>query len=362
MALLGSAFASGCGRSSLPGAGPAILASRGSLPLARTREQTSYVYAIGCCGVFNNGAIDVYDLSLTHTVRRIFRGSVYAHGVAVDTAGIVYLLNVWDGVVEYDPGKEWPSRKLHPRLPGAIAMALDASNNLYVINCYSCMPYGARRAIYSNHDAIDVYRSGTTKLERTITRGIESPQALAFDSAGKLYVADATATPSIAVYEPGASRPSRRIENGLQRLGPMAVDGAGDVYVANNSDEVIEYAAGSQRVLRTLKQGISSPQGLLLDSSGTLYVNNTDRYPDRGWISVYASGGSQLSYEITNGIDNPVAIALGPDGSLYVSNDNWAFPRTRGRVSVYAPGATMPSHYIRGNKYGPPGALAIGGD
>jgi hypothetical protein len=72
---------------------------------------------------------------------------------------------------------------------------------------------------------------------RTITDGIASPESLATDVFGTLYVANTDRYPSkgwVSVYAAGSSSAEYRVVKGINDPVALAVDGAGDLYVANN--------------------------------------------------------------------------------------------------------------------------------
>jgi hypothetical protein len=330
---------------------------------ARTALQpttaTSYVYVIQQGGVLNNGDIAVYDSGLTTVERRFTKDMYDPYAAAIDSTGTLYLLNIYDGVAQFANWDERPARKVGG-LYGAIAMALDSSNNLYIVDCISCIPYD-RPATRAQHDSIYVYEAQTTKLLRIITKGIESPRSLVFDSSGNLYVFnEPSAHESISVYAPGSGRVTRKITQGHVGAGVLAIDDRDNLFATTGS-QVVEYAAGTGKVLRTITEGIASPQAMALDASGNLYVDNTSEVFSRGWISVYAPGDSRPKYKIVRGIDNPVAIALDANADLYVANDYWGRPGTRGRVTLYAPGAKTPLHHVQmDKKFLIPIALTVG--
>ena len=104
-------------------------------------------------------------------------------------------------------------------------MALDPSNDLFVI-----------RNPVSGPASIVEYKADSNKIVRTITEGIQSPQAMALDSSGRLYVAN-TPFPSagwVSVYAPGSSSPSYRITSGMDDPQLLAIDGDGNLYVGND--------------------------------------------------------------------------------------------------------------------------------
>lgn len=78
-------------------------------------------------------------------------------------------------------------------------VAVDADGNIYVANS------GNKRV----RGSITVYRKGQTTLRRSIHSGFTYPAALAFDSSGRLYVANVPnkGANTIAVFASGGSTP-----------------------------------------------------------------------------------------------------------------------------------------------------------
>jgi sugar lactone lactonase YvrE len=148
--------------------------------------------------------------------------------LAFDTDGNLYVFN-GDGndtaVLVYAPGSSKPLRSLPQGYTDISAIALDTSNNLFVI-----------RSPLSGQASIIEYKADSNKIVRTITKGIQSPQAIALDSSGKLYVAN-TPFPSagwVSVYAPGSSTPSYRITSGMDDPQLLAIDSDGNLNVGND--------------------------------------------------------------------------------------------------------------------------------
>lgn len=350
-----AAMLAGCGASQPGLPGPTAIGS-GRMAM---RHVTSgpYVYTANCCGVLNHGDISVYEPGLQGFDSRIVRGTYDPRAIAVDTSGTVYVVNVFSSISEFESGSRHASRKIE--VYGALTLALDGSNNLYVDQCISCIPQ-MRSTHRGQQDAILVYAPGEKKPLRTITQGVHEPVAIAVDAAGNVYVGNAGSSQqhaSITEYAAGSTSVSRKITGGLKWPGRLAVDGSGDLFVANYGTTVIEYAPNSIRRLRTLTHGIAGPNALVIDPAGTLYVGNTGDPSGSGWISVYAPGSSSPAYKISSGINDPVALALDRDDNLYVANGAYGH---RGSVTVYAPNGQQPVHSVESGKYGPPVALALG--
>jgi sugar lactone lactonase YvrE len=374
------ALLAGCGGAQSPigpfgttaqGAATAVERRSPEVPQAirpTTSTTGSYLFAADCCGVFNSGDVNVYDPGLTGLSRQVVRGAFNPIAIAVDRTGTLYVLNQSYGyaggisITEFDRGSTKRSRRI-AGLYWGVAMTLDRRNNLYVANCNTCVDDSRRGGPDKARDSVTVYQAKTTGLLRTITQGIHTPQSLALDAAGNLYVANAGSNqfrPTVTVYGPGSTSLLRTVSQGIAQPDHLAIDDIGDVFVANGYFEVIEYASQLSKRLRTINDQIASPESLATDASGNLFVANSDSYPAEGWVSVYAPGSSNVAYKIVTGVDDPVALTLDGDKNLYVANDQWGQPGTSGRLSVYAPQARKPLRSMRGGRYGGPFAVVLG--
>jgi hypothetical protein len=114
----------------------------------------------------------------------------------------------------------------------------------------------------SGNPSVVEYEAASGKLVRTITSGLDSPQAMALDGSATLYVANADGAPRglISVYPPGASTPSYEIKQ-VYHPRALAVDGQNNLYVANvgyNSPvndrrAVCVYAPNTKKPLRCVR-------------------------------------------------------------------------------------------------------------
>jgi hypothetical protein len=332
------------------------------VPVAGSAAHTlaSYVFVSECCG---RGSITLYNLGLAGVAERITKGAAYPGLITVDRSGRLYDIidKIYDGAVtEYDRGSVIPSRQIEKDY--AWAVATDGANNLYVASCPSCHEYGFGKS------SVDVYKAGTTKLLRTITKGIDLPISLAVDTNNDLYVLSGSYPhPAVTVYAPGSSEPLRRITRGVTGPAEIALDPSNDLFVMNSepsgSPTVVEYEAGSGKVLRTIATGIQSPQAIAVDSSATLYVaNDSGGVSGRGSISVYPPGASTPSYEIKHAVDYPRFLTVDAQDDLYVGNVGYSSPiEDRRAVCVYAPKTKKPLRCVRGaRRYDSPASLALG--
>lgn len=256
------------------------------------------------------GSVAEYAIGATAPTTVITEIS-WPNAIAFDTTGNTYVASViYETVFLFAPdanryGEQFGAGTLS--FPDALA--LDSSGNMYVADlkneCSTC--------IGDNVSVVSIPKDEVTK---TITDGISSPRALAM-SAGHLYVANAPfqrnkVLPygSITVYPLGKTAPSLTITQGIHTPVAMAFDGTGNLYVANiNGHSVSVYAPNSNVPLRIISQGATSPKALAIGRKGDLYVANFYQ----NTISVYAAGSSTPRLTITNGIDHPNSIALSPE-------------------------------------------------
>jgi len=351
----------------IPGMGPNVPQSVN----ADARLTAPFLYVAECCEQeFTNGAgtITLYDPGLSRVARTIKKGVANPWFITVDKTGRTYMVSFDDspggGVTEYDVGSMRPSR--HIKLQYAWATATDESNNLYVASCPTCYPY------IRGNGSIKVYEAGTTRLLRSITKGIEEPTSLAFDTRRNLYtVSFDQNTTNVVVFAPGSSTPLRTLSQGYSYPTAIAFDSSNDLFVMRSpngsSSSVVEYKADSDRIVRTITEGLLSPQAIAVDSSGTLYVANTP-FPSAGWVSVYPQGAHRPSYRITSGMYDPQLVAVDRDGNLYVGNDDYgggplAHPDVSsgfgGSVCAYATHAKTPLRCITTPQYSSVYSLAI---
>jgi hypothetical protein len=173
--------------------------------------------------------------------------------------------------------------------------------------------------------------------------GFDSPQGLAFDTAGNLYVANynsgtvskVTPTGTVSTFASGLGHPD----------GGLAFDAAGNLYVADFGNNLIRKVTPAG-VVSTFVFNINNPAALAFDAAGNLYVANlgntgqpqtVSKVTPAGVVSIFASG---FLY--------PTGLAFDSAGNLYVANENDANVEVvnevtpAGVVSTFASGFTLP--------------------
>ncbi|MBV8284542.1 MAG: NHL repeat-containing protein [Candidatus Eremiobacteraeota bacterium] len=184
---------------------------------------------------------------------------------------------------------------------------------------------------------------------------LNNPNGLAFDSTGKLYVANqgSAGAGSIDVFPPtpaGNIAPVATIAGpatGLSAPEFVALDASNNIYVTNNgplgggSDSVEIFAPGSNgnvapsETIAGSSTGLSSPLGVAVDASGKIYVANNGNSS----VTVYAalSNGNVAPLDTISGsntlLASPSGIAVDSQGYIYVANT------ANNTIAIFAPGS-----------------------
>ncbi len=216
------------------------------------------------------------------------------------------------------------------------AIAVDAHGKIYLADSGG-ENMTARIAVFAANSDGNVAPIATIAGDKT---GLADPSGLALDSAGDLYVLNDTGgddkNGSITVYPPGANgnvapkatiADASRQNTQLNTPKGLALDSAGNIYVTNASgkDTVTIYAAGKfgnvapVKIISGADTGLNLPHGIGVDSDGTIYVSN-DGSDNKGvdTVTVYAAGSSGNAKPIATisgsltGLEKPDGLAVGP--------------------------------------------------
>jgi hypothetical protein len=213
------------------------------------------------------GSVRMYAARSTKLIRTIRQGGV-TEALAFDSKGNLYVAGLEGSgpqaqVDVFPPGAKKPARTITKGIQYPFALLVDKSNDLFVANCGAICYVSSGRL-----GSITEYAYGSVRPLRTITDGIDSPQAMAFGKNGLLFVANYGyfKKGSVAVYSPGMKL-VRTITAGIRNPDALAVDQSGDVYVANYAyakghDSITVYTPDGSRLVRTIPEKLSGPISL----------------------------------------------------------------------------------------------------
>jgi sugar lactone lactonase YvrE len=234
-------------------------------------------------------------LSATPTVSNVAAGFNQPDGLAVDSAGNLYIASIGDGTVtKVTPAGMRSTFAFGLENPGGLAF--DAAGNLYIA------------------DSIDnsVMMVTPQGLMSTFATGLDTPFGLAFDSAGNLYVSNVGDNTVVELSPTGL--PIATI-SGFSSPSALAFDSAGNLYVANFGDGKVSEVPVGGTTPTTFASGLTGLTGLAVDSAGNLYVtNNAD-----GKVSEVPTGGG-TSTTFASGFNGPYILAFAA-GVIYVANN-----------------------------------------
>ena len=300
-------------------------------------------------------------------------GAVCTGSVVVD---MKQLLAVGNGtgantVTIYELPIATPFATISTGIAQPAAMVFDASGNLFVGNCGTCIsgptdyvaefapPYTSAAintiTAVSNPQAIAVDASDDLFVASpgnssvivdsppynapvTVNTGGQ-PFGVALDASNDLFVANQTTNNITAYAPPYTGAPALTISSGINVPSWVGLDGAGNLYALNQggSGSVTEYSfplSNAQVPNATISTGINTPGNTMaVTQGGNVFV------PTRGagsHVQVYlgpVSNNQNPTITVTNGLNNPIAVAVDGASVLYALNS------AGNNVTTYNPNA-----------------------
>lgn len=187
--------------------------------------------------------------------------------------------------------------------------------------------------------------------------GFTSPEGVAVDASGNVFVADAGAN-TVDEYAAGSST-SVPIGSGLSKPMGVAIDSQGDVFVADSgNNRIVEVPLLSGALSNSAQMVVASgsiagsdlnaPAGVATDAAGNLYIADSGNsrivfVPNDGSLEVGAA------YTVGSGFSSPLAVTADASGDLYVADsgngkvDKIVWPLGAGQVEVVAANLEQPS-------------------
>jgi sugar lactone lactonase YvrE len=180
---------------------------------------------------------------------------------------------------------------------------------------------------------------------KTVGFGFSSPQQVAIDGAGTLYITDAGT--NLVVELPAgcaASSCQRTLDGGFYLPDGIAVDGAGNLYVADSgNNRVVELPFGctSSACEIPIGSGWNDPGAVAVDSAGDVFVED---FANHRVVKVPAGGGAQTT--VVSDLQFSYGIAVDGGGDLFVSDFGhqriFEVPAGGGAASTIASGLDRP--------------------
>jgi len=216
-----------------------------------------------------------------------------------------------------------------------VGVAVDGSGNFYISdgNIASIGGSGVLKETLSPDGYIQ------SVVASAANNGPGSPEGIAVDGSGNVYIADDTfgngqvfkETLTAGGYT--QSVVANAADNGLVSPESVAVDGSGNVYIADIDydngkvlKETLSAGGYTQSVVASAAgNGLSFPYGVAVDGSGNVYI--TDFGNSRLLKETLSAGGyaqSVVANAATNGLNEPDEVAVDGNGNVYIADwDNF---------------------------------------
>ena len=156
---------------------------------------------------------------------------------------------------------------------------------------------------------------------------LKTPQSLAIDDFGTLYLSDAGNNQVLKIAS-GSSSVLMDGSSGLGTPAGVAIDGAGNLFIADSAANTIwEIAAGATAPFAVLSNTVnppssplSAPQGVAVDGAGNLYVADTGN--SRVLVSQLSDSGygTPTALSTATALQSPVALAVTHTGAIYIAD------------------------------------------
>jgi hypothetical protein len=245
-----------------------------------------------------------------------------------------------NNVTLYVNGQGLPLATVQNGVSNPQALIFDSAGDLFVAN----LP-----------GSVTEYAPPYNIAPTTISNGVNHPQALAIDSRGNLFVANGSGSNTVTMYSPPYNgAPAQTISGGIDDPVGMTLDSTSNLFVVNEaSSSVTQYAPPYVAAQTTISKGLNAPNSLALDVHGNLFVANLNSTPNSVVeFSPPFTGGSAPVATITDGVNEQGAIGLNGAANLFVPNQG------ANTVTEYvAPYSNPPSTIVGGQSQ--PVALAI---
>jgi serine/threonine protein kinase, bacterial len=224
-------------------------------------------------------------------------------GVALDKAGDVFVTSegMYGRVVELPTGSSTPTVLPFSGLYQPQGLAVDSAGAVYVADFNNRV---IKLAAGSNNQTVLPFA------------GLNYPEGVSVDGQGDVYVAD-RGNSRVLKLAPGSSTQTVLPFTGLKNPDGVAVDPAGNVYVTDtDNNRVLELAAGAASPTVLPFTGVSAPWGIAVDNAGTVYVTEHDA----NQVMKLVSGSNTPTVLPLTGLNTPLGVTLDNAGNLYVAD------------------------------------------
>jgi sugar lactone lactonase YvrE len=194
-------------------------------------------------------------------------------------------------------------------------------------------------------------------VQKTIGSGIVTPQGVAVDAQGDVFITDAgntaTGNPGPRMVEiPAGGGPQFTVGSGFGNPYTVAVDGAGNLFVADPKNQDVVRIPNGGGPQTTVGIGLFQPTGVAVDGAGNVFIADMGNHRV---LEVSANGGPQTV--VDSQLDAPTGVAVDRAGNVFIADelngDVYKVPAGGGTPILVAPilGAFQVAVDIAGNLF-----------
>ena len=235
----------------------------------------------------------------------ITSGLNYPMGVALDTAGNVYVAQIGNNTIaKWTKSNNTVSTAVSDSfgLHAPFGVAVDTAGNIYIAD--------------NNNQAIKEWVASSNTITNLVSTGLYYPAAVVLDSGGNVYFADSHNN-AIKEWIAASGTVTNLVTSGLYFPSGVAVDVAGNVYIADTYDNAIKEWNPLNNAVTTLPiSGLNQPGGLAVDGSGNVYIADTLNNAIKKWSVVNGAVTTLAS----SGLSEPGDVVVDAAGNVYFSN------------------------------------------